>query len=56
MKINYIDYVINARYTYAIKRKVHVSGVVRNEGKFAMGKNLPNFRQKVASGQMCTDK
>lgn len=56
LKIKYIDYVINARYTYARKRKEHVSGVVRNEGEFAKVKNLLNFRQKVASGQMYTEK
>jgi len=49
LKIKYIDYVVNARYTYARNKKVHVSGVVRNEGEFAMIKNLLNFRQKVAS-------
>jgi len=41
-----MEYVINARYTYARKREEHVSGVLRNEGEFATVGILLNFRQK----------
>jgi len=51
-----MEYVINARYTYARKTEEHDNGLVRNEGESATVENLLIFRQKVSSGQMCTDK